>query len=175
MINENFVLTVDNVFTKKECEKLINLYNKNLFKETGLLNYDCCDINVDLFPYASELNNIINLYIEKYPEVDMTASYWILNRLRFKLFKKGNSFSSWHSEHNITNSNRILAIQIYLTEHNCGTEFYYNKKTILSKIGRVCVFPAYFTHTHRGQPDFIKDRMIITGYYNFVEKGKNEK
>ena len=173
MINENFILTVDDVFTKEDCEKLISLYNKNLTvnKDTS---YDFLDINVDSFLYLNKFAEVLEMYKTKYEEVDMTASYWALNTLRFKLFKKGDCFSQWHSEHCFSHQYRVLSMQLYLTEHNCGTEFYNNKKTILSKIGRVCIFPAYFTHTHKGQPDFLKDRMIITGYYNFTEKGKNE-
>jgi len=182
MINDNFVLTVDNIFTKKECEHLINICNNDdTFKSKhggihtnpdGSIGYQFVDIDINSFAYNHKINEATNLYMKKYPEVDMTSSHWALTTLRFKLFKKGNSFNNYHSEHCITHSNRILGIQIYLTEHDCGTEFYRNKQIIESKVGRVCIFPAFFTHTHKGQPDFLKDRMIITGYYNFTEKGK---
>jgi hypothetical protein len=172
-MNENFILTVDNKFTNKDCELLIEMYNVCTI-ENNLLNYNFKDINVNSFIYLNKFREIIEIYKTIYKEIDMTASCWEINSLRFKLFKKGYSFSDWHSEHCLTYPNRVLSIQLYLTEHNCGTEFYYNKKTILSKVGRVCMFPAYFSHTHRGQPDFNKDRMIITGYVEFVKKGPKE-
>ena len=184
MINENFVLTVDNVFTKKECKKLMNLYNtSDNFKSEhggiytnsdGSIGYHFVDINVNSFLYNHKINQILDLYIKKYPEINMTSSYWALTTLRFKFFKKGDSFNNWHCEHSLVHPNRILGIQIYLTEHDCGTEFY-NKKTILSKIGRVCIFPAFFTHIHRGQADLLKNRMIITGYFNFIKLGPHDK
>lgn len=180
MINEYHVLTADNIFTKEECENLINLYtNNNSYQgihtnPNGSVGYYYNDIDINSFPYSHVINNFLNLYTEKYPEINMTSSYWALSTLRFKYFKKGNSFDNFHSEHSITHSQRVIGIQIYLTEHDCGTEFFYLKKTIKSKVGRVCIFPAYFTHTHKGQPDFLKDRMIITGYYNFVERGKHD-
>ena len=172
-MNENFILTIDDVFSKQECKILINSYLEHVifYKNT---NFSYCEIDIISFPFLFKINNTINLYIKKYPEINMTASCWNLTHLRFKFFKKGESFVNWHSEHNMSSPYRVLALQIYLTEHNCGTQFYYNKKTILSKIGRVCLFPAYFTHTHKGQPDFNKDRMIITGYYSFTKKGINE-
>jgi len=104
----------------------------------------------------------------------MTASYWKLDTLRFKKFNKGQSFSSWHSEHGFTKPYRILAIQLYLSKHNCGTEFYF-KKVIKSDIGKVILFPAYYTHTHRGQicPEN-KNRYIITGYCNFYKPSEKE-
>jgi hypothetical protein len=173
-MNENFILTVDNKFTNEDCERLIKMYNVNTV-ENNLLNYNFKDIDVNSFMYLNKFKEILEAYKTKYEEIDMTSSFWAINALRFKFFKKGNSLSEWHSEHNFTYHNRVLAIQLYLTEHNCGTEFYYNKKTILSKVGRVCMFPAYFSHTHRGQPDFNNDRMIITGYVEFVQKGNREK
>ena len=172
-MNENFILTIDDVFSKQECEILINSCLEHVIFDKNI-NFSYCEIDVISFPFLFKLNNNINLYIKKYPEINMTYSYWQLNHLRFKFFKKSESFVNWHSEHSMDSPYRILALQIYLTEHNCGTQFYYNKKTILSKIGRVCMFPAYFTHTHKGQPDFDKDRMIITGYYSFTKKDKNE-
>ena len=172
-MNENFILTIDDVFSKQECEILINSCLDHIIFDKNK-NFSYCEIDVISFPFLFKLNNTINLYIKKYPEINMTVSYWELAHLRFKFFKKGESFVNWHSEHSMDSPFRVLALQIYLTEHNCGTQFYYNKKTILSKIGRVCMFPAYFTHTHKGQPDFDKDRMIITGYYSFTKKGKNE-
>ena len=69
----------------------------------------------------------------------------------------------------------ILSLQIYLSNHNCGTEFSNYNKTIKSDIGKVVLFPAYFTQTHRGQicPEN-KNRYIITGYVNFIQKGQLE-
>ena len=54
---------------------------------------------------------------------------------------------------------------IYLSTHKCGTEFH-DGLLILSHIGRLTIFPSYFTHTHRGQvcPEK-KDRYLLGGYY----------
>ena len=60
----------------------------------------------------------------------------------------------------------------HLTEHNCGTKFF-NGNVIKSEIGRLVIFPSYFTHTHRGEkcPDG-KVRYILSGYFNFKEKNE---
>ena len=108
--------------------------------------------------------------IEKFPEINFTADVWAITNMRFKLFKSGQSFERWHSEHSFDYPTRLLNIMIYLTEHNCGTEFF-NGDYIKSEIGRLVLFPPYFTHTHRGQkcPDN-KTRYIITGYVNFIKR-----
>ena len=173
-MNENYILTTDNVFTKKECNNLINSFKEKTVKGNDNWNYNFYDIDVENFIYLNKLNEIIDLYIKKYPEVNMTSSYWKLVNLRYKVFEKNKGFTNWHSEHSFNYPYRILSLQIYLSNHNCGTEFFSNKKTILSKVGRVSIFPAYFTHTHKGQICMEnKKRHIITGYISFYKKGPN--
>ena len=172
-MNRNFILIKDNVFSQKECETMVSQFSQNLRNaEKKGMNYQFCDLNY--FEHMNKLNIITKEYENTYNEISKTISIWQLDSLRFKYFKPGFGFSEWHSEHCFTFPNRVLSLQIYLTEHNCGTEFY-NGDVIESKIGRVALFPAYFTHTHRGQvcPEN-KDRYIITGYINFIKKGTYE-
>jgi len=174
-MNDNFILTIDNVFSKEICKSLIKEYSKKLKKEDNKYRgYQYFDIDLKNFSHYDLLLNCIYKYKEKYPEVNLTSSFWNLTNLRYKMWKKGSFFKEYHSEHCFLNPYRILAIQLYLTSHKCGTEFF-NKKIINSEIGRVCIFPAYFTHTHKGQPDLKKSRSILTGYVEFVAPGTTEK
>jgi len=170
MYKKNHVLEISNLFSKEECKNMITTYNTNLKKS---LFYDFKDIN--LFSYSNKLLDSVNTYKEIYPEINLTASLWKLDYLRFKKFNKGQSFLPWHSEHCFSHPYRVLVIQIYLSKHKCGTEFYF-KKTIKSDIGKIILFPAYYTHTHRGQvcPEN-KNRYLITGYYNFYKESEEEK
>ena len=61
-------------------------------------------------------------------------------------------------------------IYLYPTTKGYMQTLFYNKKVIKSEIGKLVIFPSYFTHTHRGQkcPDK-KNRYIITGYVNFLD------
>lgn len=49
------------------------------------------------------------------------------------------------------------------------------QKVIKSEIGKVVLFPAFYTHTHRGQvcPEN-KNRYIITGYFSFYKPSEKE-
>ena len=174
-MNKDFILVEDDLFSKNDCEKLIAEYSYKTNKaERDELNYFFYNIDIDSFYHLEKIVKVLKGYKDKFDEIDKTASLWKLDSLRFKHFKPGRSFNHWHSEHCLTYPNRVLSLQIYLSEHNCGTEFY-NGRVIKSKIGRVALFPAYFTHTHRGQvcPEN-KDRFIITGYFSFNEKGQYE-
>ena len=171
MKENNFIYTVDNVLDQTKCDLIINYFKNKTekiisnginyahFQQQDYLKFDFLK---DVVTY------LFKNYCDKFPEVNHTGK-WIFSEFRFKHFKPGNYFKIWHSEHSIKEKNRLLCLQIYLSTHNCGTEFY-NGETILSKAGRAIIFPAYFTHTHRGQvcPD-LKDRFILGGYANFIQ------
>ena len=106
--------------------------------------YDIQSIKCNFF---DELNKIQQDYVREYSEINHTTSIWKLTSLRFKYFEYGKSFDGWHSEHSIVYPNRILSLQIYLSEHNCGTLFY-NGERILSKMGRVTIFLRTSLHIH---------------------------
>jgi len=169
---DKFTLIIDNVFTPEECNNMIEKYSIDVDRN-NYSDYNFKDIHNfdDILP---KLMSAINQYITINPEINLVASKFGLQNFRFKHFKPGSSFKDWHSEHCLTYPHRILSVQMYLSNHRCGTEFY-NNEYIESKIGRVAIFPAYFTHTHRGQtcPDN-KDRYIITSYVSFYEKGDKE-
>jgi hypothetical protein len=172
-MNNNFVLSIPNFLNKEECNSIIEKFNN--FKKDDKFEYSSyyyCDITQNIF--VDKFNKAIEQYKNTFKEITLTGSSWNLTNLRLKKFTSGNSFNQWHSEHCISNPYRVLNVQVYLTEHNCGTEFY-NGEIIKSEIGKLTFFPAYFTHTHRGQvcPDNL-DRYIITGYISFVKKGNLE-
>ena len=49
------------------------------------------------------------------------------------------------------------------------TEFLWQGLRVKPKAGTVCIFPASFTHTHRGNPVYSCDKYIATGWYTLYE------
>ncbi len=170
---KNFILIEDNFLNKKFCENIIKKYKNKTIKGEKHTGYDYFFLENDDFviqEIQKKMISSIKKYINLYPEAYLTKDRYVLQEIRFKHFKPGNHFSGWHSEVGYNSPNRVLNMMIYLSEHNCGTEFY-NGLKIKSEIGRLTLFPSYFTHTHRGEvcPEF-KDRYIMGGYFNFVNK-----
>lgn len=168
-----FVFYKDDILSSEDCNKLIKQLDNNLISNSeSYRGYSYCNIeetNLDIMKsIVLTSNEVIKDYIKTYPEINHTGDQFALTNCRFKKFKKDKSFKKWHSEHCKQFSTRILNIMYYLSDHNCGTEFF-DGTVIKSKKGRVIVFPSYFTHTHRGQvcPDK-KTRYILTGYFNFI-------
>ena len=79
----------------------------------------------------------------------------------------GGGFHQWHYENDgLLLSPRKVVIQLYLNtiEEGGETEFLYINKRVKAKQGSVLIFPAAFTHTHRGNPPIGKDKYILTSW-----------
>ncbi|MGD8810950.1 MAG: 2OG-Fe(II) oxygenase, partial [Gammaproteobacteria bacterium] len=75
----------------------------------------------------------------------------------------------WHCE-NFTKdtATRVLAWMIYLNDIQPGegeTEFIWQKRRIQPAAGKCLIWPAAFTHTHRGNPVYSTSKYIATGWY----------
>ena len=122
--------------------------------------------------FGKRVQSLITTYEEKYPEVKFSASYYTLNEIRLQRYLPGNSFGIWHFEHGYHTPYRAFNFILYLSDNNCGTEFYTGELE-KTKPGKALMFPTQFTHCHRGTPDPDgKERYIITGYFNYYEEHK---
>ena len=79
-------------------------------------------------------------------------------------------FHKWHSENNsgsIGIKSRFLAWSLFLNnvEEGGELEFLNYSMRIKPKKGSIVLFPAYFTHVHRGNPPISNTKYIATGWY----------
>lgn len=82
----------------------------------------------------------------------------------------GQGFHVWHYESsNRECANRLLTHIVYLNDVQEGgeTELLYYQKRYAPKAGTLLIFPAAFSHTHRGNPPLSNDKYIITGWTEF--------
>lgn len=157
-------LIIDNALTQAECDYLINESTPLMGDELpSPWNYRFYD-----FPLYHSLNIklgnfIVSEYVNRYPEINYTYNTWYLEHFRIKVFRPGKYYDDWHSEQGY-HIPRIASVLVYLSDHDSGTEFY-NGEVILSKKGRAAIFPAFWTHAHRGHPcPQQKERFIMTSY-----------
>ena len=113
-----------------------------------------------------------NKYIKKYIYVDKEQEPWTINSdIKIQKYKPKEYYNAWHSELDglIKKQKRILVFTTYLNTINKGgeTEFFYQKQKIKPVTGKTIIFPAYWTHTHRGCVTN-ETKYIITGWYTYV-------
>ena len=114
------------------------------------------------------LNNALDLYKKEYPSVAMQD--FVSHAVKVQLTRPKGGFHRWHCEHAIGRGSeaRNLTWTIYLNDVPEGegeTEFLEHGEKITPKKGLVCLFPAAWTHTHRGNPVYSCDKYIATGWY----------
>lgn len=61
---------------------------------------------------------------------------------------------------------RTLLWMVYLNDVTEGgeTDFYYQRRSVQPRAGRMVIAPAYFTHTHRGRVPVSGDKYIVTSW-----------
>ena len=169
-------------FTPEECNDYIKYIDQ--FDERNILNYDTenltqvdnksanASFNYDFPPYGFLAKEIIPKFkpcIDEYIEaVNILKNYKLLTYdLKIKKIPIGGGFHQWHFEDGgIAYSQRKFVIQLYLNDNFEGgeTEFLYQNRRELPKQGDVLLFPAGFTHTHRGNPPIGGEKYLITSW-----------
>lgn len=85
----------------------------------------------------------------------------------------GGGYHVWHGEQgNGEHAERVLVYMLYLntlTEEEAGeTEFLYQQRRIKPEANTMVIWPAAFTHTHRGNTVFgERSKYIVTGWFYY--------
>ena len=187
--HNQFIGIYENALSKEDCKSIIDLFEDGLnnkvdsngdthFFKDKMARYDyqkfysSSDKSNQI---VSVINNVLDKCISLYAE-----EFWIVKQLQatslnIKLQKtppKG-GYHVWHCEQDIIEyANRVLAWTVYLNDIPNGegeTEFLWQGLRVKPKAGTVSIFPASFTHTHRGNPVYSCDKYIATGWYTLYE------
>jgi hypothetical protein len=116
-------------------------------------------INKELLPYFED-------YRKQFPGVKGGISYEI--KLQKTPIQGG--YSVWHCEQGPgMSATRALSWMVYLNDVEDGgdTEFLYQSFKQKAVKGTLVIWPAAFTHTHRGNPPYSNVKYIVTGWINF--------
>jgi len=87
--------------------------------------------------------------------------------MKIQKTKPGEGYHAWHCEQGNPEPNRCLVWAIYLNdiEEAGETEFLYQKMRIPPKENTAIIWPAGFTHTHKGNTVLTEDKYNLTGWY----------
>ena len=115
--------------------------------------------------FFETLVTAVKIYKTKYREgFQMPLS---CNDMKVQRVRAGGGFHAWHSEWSKENSTRQLVYQVYLNDLPDGegeTEFIYQGVRCKPEVGKLIIWPAGWTHTHRGNPNYSEDKYVVTGW-----------
>lgn len=152
---EDIVLDGTKQFEKK------NLGRKDL---SILLNYASTDLTYQANQY---LQACLLDYLNHYGQLQTTRI--ISTDMKMQRTEPGGGYHVWHYENTgVDMAQRVLVWAIYLNdipENEGETEFLYQKRRIPPKAGTCVIWPAAFTHVHRGLTVYSENKYILTGWY----------
>jgi len=188
---DNFIMMVDsNEISESLSEKIIDYHNNSSDKDEGrcysnnevVVNKSTKDsVDAELQnnsllygEFMKYLQKCTDEYVEKYSQSADTQRWAVLDTINIQYYPPGGGFHKWHTERagwGHPQVSRHLVFMMYLNDVTDGgeTEFLYQNLKITSEKGKLIIWPADWTHTHRGITSNTQEKYIITGWFNFCD------
>jgi len=172
---------------KRDCDKLVKYFKKNKHKaKPGASFYegkidvnktikDSLDLSLGndnfdfgVFEYRKHLQEILNLYVKEYPEVNRLDKFNVED-VNVQCYPSNGGFKTWHFERgDKSNTDRVLVFMTYLNNvKNGGTHFKYQDITTPAIKGLTVIWPSDWIHTHKGEISDNK-KIIATGWFKLI-------
>lgn len=182
----SFICVEDNALPERLCDEIVSLFDRSQSKLEGrvidergghVVNRKAkMSMDLDLSGEVGlesgidqELYRLVgrafNTYVDMFGVLKAFSVYdtgYFLTR-----YSKGEGFYDWHIDAgNDATINRLFSCLIYLNTVNDGgqTEFFYQKTNVKPMKGRLILFPASWTHLHKGSVPVSEDKYIMTTF-----------
>jgi hypothetical protein len=180
--SKDYIMIIDDFVSKEDCDIIIDIFD--LFETTGeattvqMLNNRVDFLNRNDFSMAtwdypgiqnfvlSKVDECFELYRKEFFQVQSVNIEF--NEVKLQRTPIRGGFHDWHCEiGEIKTIERCLVWMLYLNDIPEGegeTEFLWQKLRVQPKCGRFVMWPAFFTHVHRGNPVYTHSKYIATGW-----------
>lgn len=168
------------------CDNLLNVYKKapDRFKNPGIQQGKVASkksTDLVLKPtnerntpvvgqYISFLEQCLDDYLNEFEVLKYNNNLKLIETFNIQHYNPGEGFYDWHCEFvpGIAPYNdRVLVWMTYLnTVEDAGTIFPYQQMQTKAVKGLTLIWPAHFTHTHKGQINNELEKTIITGWFS---------
>tara|TARA_B100001175_G_C19213072_1_gene496852 strand:- start:71 stop:664 length:594 start_codon:yes stop_codon:yes gene_type:complete len=187
--HDSFIGVWDKLASQQQCERMCGMIDEMLSNTVNPFNTEVNDgeaplLRVDECLYAEELNPEVYRYfnhllmqmIESYKKHYHTLSSiseFASTHVKLQRTKPRGGYHKWHCEQvNVDTSRRVMAWMIYLNdmpEGEAETEFLWQGVKLQPKAGRGCIWPAAWTHAHRGNTVYTQNKYIATGWFYLIK------
>jgi hypothetical protein len=185
----------NNAISAQECLEIINFFESNKkYHSLGNIssntpkNIESIDFSVkrsidfcrkfDMYDIPEKIiikcfkYNMPN-YEKKFNSLEKLEKWQLCNNYNIRKYEPNMDFYKEHCEvHGITGhaAKRMLTWMIYLNDVTEGGETYfrYQNLKISSEVGKLLIWPPFWTHPHFGIPSMNQIKYIVTGWFEFV-------
>lgn len=192
---KNFIGIYNDVYPEGYCQHLISEFDRlessgaglNRVRSEGAKRHIKNDYQIGMVLKSHELNsfnghNSVDLFFEGlqncYNEYSSEFSTIVDHKIRATTMKAqrtgpGGGYHVWHCEQGSSDhASRVLVYMLYLNslDSNEGgeTEFLYQKERYVPTENQMILWPAAYTHTHRGNTVLgERSKYIVTGWFYY--------
>lgn len=192
---DNFILTYKNVYPEGYCQHLIDEFerlaqsgvgfNRKQSESTSRHIKDDFQINMNFGVHSVknfENRPVTEVFFEGLQKCydDYAERFSVIldqkitsTNMKMQRTLPGGGYHVWHGEQgNGVFSSRVLAFMLYLNtlpnESAGETEFLYQQRRFHPEENSMLIWPASFTHAHRGNTVFgEKNKYIVTGWFHY--------
>lgn len=183
---ENMIKVYPNIITEDFAKHLIQLFDESPFKERGgvatgnslnVVNteektaYQLYTDTAGLWEEDTKLHEVFGECLSKYIEdvgIKAFGNGSITDEgYKIKKYPVG-GYHAWHYDNRAESvSKRLLAAIIYLNDVKEGgeTEFLYQDLRVKPEIGKVVIFPPYWTHYHRSKETLSEPKYTVSTFF----------
>ena len=121
--------------------------------------------------YLRKLNDVARRYIAEYSYSNKLVPWGVIEPIAIQHYQPGGGYKAWHFERDNRNeeiARRHLAFMTYLNDvtDGGGTMFLHQQLTTRAEKGLTLIWPAEWTHTHKGEISDSQEKYIITGWFS---------
>ncbi len=191
--HKDFISVFSNVYPEGFCEHLVSEFERHEMSGAGLnrqqtdrvnkttkddlqleishtrFHFESFDDTNTKNLFFSGLQKCYESYVEKYSALEGIGTR--CNNIKMQKTSSGGGYHVWHGEQgNDEQATRSLVYMLFLNslpkEANGETEFLYQQRRINPVKNTMVLWPASFTHAHRGNPVFgDNNKYIVTGWF----------
>jgi len=192
---DQFIGIFDDVLTEEYCQRIIDRFEildkakmtytrqkqsnaQTIHKENDVAHLDDNLTNLImeensavLEPFVKSVWMCYQKYLERYGCLSSLSQHNLNSNIQIQRARPTQGYHVWHCEAgNLMHAKRLLVPLLYLNDVEEGgeTEFLHQSIRVKPKQGRLVLWPASFTHMHRGNPPLKGDKYIVTSWIDFV-------
>ena len=186
----DFIQIYDNALSLHQCNKSIEYIDNQVLVpgETGdgIYNPKSKDVQeVRPVPFLGDgtivseyliqaLSTYTLKYRSTYPSIDKVTSWSAQSHYTLKKYDPGQGYHAVHCENTgmKVNISRMLVWMFYFnTITDDGGTFFPEYDRIIDAVeGRLVIWPAYWTHVHKGIVSETQTKYIASGWYGFINE-----